>query len=434
MAALIDLLDRDPVLVREIINVLPPAAIRGDRHDVYLAIASAAQGSDTPTLVDVAAQLQRGGNARGSESYNLFTDAIDNRIATGKRAAAVARDAATRLAERHARVVALTSAAAFADGDGSSEDAEDLQEKLNRLRSPVFATEDPTTGLLDELEEWNRDDPDIVIPTCFWPLDTRMDGGLAPGLIGVAGQPGAGKSALAAQIMLGALLHDRNLVALWCRGEMSRKRLHSRLITAWSALRGDEVPHVTFRDARQGTTGARKVAADKANVIGHERLRYLHMPLTVEGIAAAIARRRPRLVIVDHLGKIQCDGKRERRLELEDIVQRLFEIAMANEVAMIVTTPVAKNTDEDSAIGTITKDSNRLDYDAETFISLWTNRKDVAAKKDPRDVVMNINKNRAGPEEKVPILFTGHGQHFYSTDPEPEEFDEFAAFAHGSLR
>jgi replicative DNA helicase len=169
-----------------------------------------------------------------------------------------------------------------------------------------------------------------------------------------------------------------------------------------------------------------------ADVIGNERLRYIHMPLTVEKIAAAIAQRKPRLVVVDHLGKVQGDGKRERRLELEDIVQRLGDIAIAHEVAMMVTTPVAKTATEDSAIGTITRDSNRLDFDAETYVSLWVSNQD--REKDPRAVRMVLNKTRSGHEAKVPLMFTGSGQAFYSTEPAPEPYDEFAGFAHEGAR
>ena len=141
---------------------------------------------------------------------------------------------------------------------------------------------------------------------------------------------------------------------------------------------------------------------------------------------------RPTIVVVDHLGRILGDGRHDRRAELESIVGQLDEIATSNGITMIVTTPVSKTATADSAIGTITRDSNRLDFDAECYVSLWVHTAD--RDKDPREVTMVLNKTRSGHEDKVSLQFTGSGQFFYSTEPMPEEFDEFAGFAPGAPR
>jgi hypothetical protein len=65
-------------------------------------------------------------------------------------------------------------------------------------------------------------------------------------------------------------------------------------------------------------------------------------------------------------------------------------------------------------------------------VSLWVNPGD--RKGDPREVRVVLNKTRSGHEDKVSLQFSGSGQSFYSTEPLPEEFDEFAAYAPGAPR
>lgn len=438
LAGLLMGIDIDAAGVREVADTLDAGAFADPVNREVMECILDALASDRPGTAAIQAAARRRATVAGNDHHDVIA-CIADLIAgyVGRDPVHHARLAAHEVRHAHGHRQALVTLQAGLEGIRGDRDASAVAGIIERLQAVQATlgdrgTEDMTTGIVDEGDAWARDESEVVIPTDFWPLDRLIDGGLPPGLTAIAGQPGAGKSAFAAQLMLGALLADRDLRAVWCRGEMRPKKLHGRLVAAWSSLRGDEVPHVTSRDARHRTSGARKVSMDMVNVIGNDRLRYVHSPLTVEKIAAAIARHKPRLVIVDHLGKIQGDGRRDRRVELEDIVQRLWEIADANDLAMIVTTPVSKTATEESDIGTITRDSNRLDFDAETYVSLWVNKHD--RKKDPREVRMVLNKTRSGHEDSVPLMFTGSGQSFYSTEPEPQPFDEFADFAPGASR
>lgn len=428
VASLLDCLDRHPGEVAGLVKALPPGAIADPIHGPIVdTIRAAVAAGATPTVGDVDSRLREAGHGVGSEVRIALADALRDYVNTGRRAIDTARGAVERLKRRHADAIARASAERYAASPDSAALA-DLREAITaRDQADSKVTQDLTTDLFGELDAWSRDECDPVIRTGFAPLDSRIDGGLPPGLIGIAGQPGSGKSAMAAQLMLGALLEDRSLTALWCRGEMAAKRLSGRLITAWASIRGDAVPAITLRDARRRSKASRAVAKDKLGIIGHDRLRFLPGPLTVARITETIAMHRPKIVVVDHLGRMYGDGKHDRRAELESIVGQLDEIATSNGITMIVTTPVAKNATVDSAIGTITRDSNRLDFDAECYVSLWVNPSE--RDKDPREVSMVLNKTRSGHEDRVSLQFTGSGQFFYSTEPHLEEFDEFASFA-----
>jgi replicative DNA helicase len=439
LAGLLMAIDIDAAGVREVAAGLEPGAFTDPVNCEIMACIHEALAADRPGVGAVQAAARRRVIVTGQDHHDVIVGIADlcEREYVGSAPVENARLAAHEVRQAHGQRQALTTLTAGLEGIRGARDASDIRGVIERLQAvqaslgePV--AKDPTTSLFDELDSWSRDECDPVIPTGFAPLDSRIDGGLPPGLVGIAGQPGSGKSAFASQLLLGALLEDRSLTALWCRGEMSPKRLSGRLVAAWASIRGDAVPAITLRDARRRTKASRAVSMDMAEIVGADRLRFLPAPLTVERIAAAIAKNRPKLVVVDHLGRVQGDGKHDRRAELELIVQQLDDIATGDGITMIVTTPVAKTATEDSAIGTITRDSNRLDFDAECYVSLWVNPGD--RKGDPREVRVVLNKTRSGHEDKVSLQFSGSGQSFYSTEPLPEEFDEFAAYAPGAPR
>lgn len=429
----------NPQAIRETVAGLQPEAFTDPANrEIMRAILDAIQ-ADPPGIAAVGASIRRRAIADGGDHRDVMAVMVEiiEYEYVGPDPIIAAKFAAADVRQTHAKRLALNAMTAGIEAVRGARDPSAIGDVIEALQAAhdqaaPKVSRDLTTDLFDELDSWARDECDPVIRTGFAPLDSRIDGGLPPGLIGIAGQPGSGKSAVAAQLMLGAVLEDRSLTALWCRGEMAAKRLSGRLVAAWASIRGDAVPAITLRDARRRSKASRAVSADMAGIVGCERLRFLPSPLTVPRIAEAIAMHRPKIVVVDHLGRILGDGKHDRRAELESIVGQLDEIATANGITMIVTTPVAKTATADSAIGTITRDSNRLDFDAECYVSLWVHTSD--RDKDPREVTMVLNKTRSGHEDKVSLQFTGSGQFFYSTEPMPEEFDEFVGFAPGAPR
>ena len=106
--------------------------------------------------------------------------------------------------------------------------------------------------LADALDEWEQHEVAPTIVTGFQALDSlaagELPGGLALGTITVLlGPPAAGKSALALQLTVGALLADEDVKAAWCLGEMTRQALATRAIAVGSVLIGDGSP-VTAKD------------------------------------------------------------------------------------------------------------------------------------------------------------------------------------------
>jgi replicative DNA helicase len=340
--------------------------------------------------------------------------AAEIREAHGRRLAALALvDGLERIKAGHAAAADLTT----------------IAEQLGQARGLIEPVGRGAAGLIEILEQWARAEREPVVRTMFGPLDRRLGGGLPIGLTGIAAKPGDGKSALACQLTMGALLADRQARAVWFRGEMTNDLLAGKMLATWSALRGDVIDAATFKDARRRTRGARRVAVDMAEIVT-DRLVVVDPPLTPERMEQEIARVRPQLAVVDYLQLCEATGRQDRRGEIEHVTRTLARAATKYRTAIVVVSAIAKTTSEASGIGTLAKDSNLLDYDVHTFLTLWGDDKDKSA--DPREFRMKIEKSRTGIPGDVALYFSGSGQCFTPADAEladdPTFYSEFADY------
>jgi replicative DNA helicase len=134
--------------------------------------------------------------------------------------------------------------------------------------------------------------------------------------------------------------------------------------------------------------------------------------------------------VVDYLQLCEATGRQDRRGEIEHVTRTLARAATKYGTAIVVVSAIAKTTSEASGIGTLAKDSNLLDYDVHTFLTLWGDDKDKSA--DPREFRMKIEKSRTGIPGDVALYFSGSGQCFTPADAEladdPTFYSEFADY------
>jgi hypothetical protein len=105
-------------------------------------------------------------------------------------------------------------------------------------------------------------------------------------------------------------------------------------------------------------------------------------------------------------------------------MRRISTASTRADIPIVVVSSVAKGTTEHSDIGTITKESNQLDFDAHTFWSLWT-QGDKDAR--PRRVLLKNNKSRSDQTADEELWFHGLSQ-FYERAAAPI-YEEFGGFA-----
>lgn len=278
--------------------------------------------------------------------------------------------------------------------------------------------------LLSIIDTWKQRKAEKLVATGFGPLDRAFGGGLPVGLHGIAARPGAGKSAIALQLAAGALLHDTDARVLWFRGEMTNDLLVSKLLACWSRLRGEDLEPITIREALDRAPAVSPVYNDLAMTVA-DRLVVVDPPITPSSIERWIEQTRPTLVVLDYLQQVEAAGLTDRRSEVEYVVQRLANASTRHDLPIVVVSSVAGATAADSGIGRLTKESNRLDFAAHTFVTLW---RDGEHDERTKQVLLRIEKNRTGMTGEEKLWFHGPSQFFTpAAAPIHEEFATWAA-------
>lgn len=338
--------------------------------------------------------------------------------------------AARKLCERHrlrqaAELGRTLAAAATAGTLPSDTEIEDVIRQARQIQLANRTGDAAARDLLSIIDRWKLNKAEKLVRTGLRVLDSAFGGGLPVGVHGIAAKPTTGKSAIAGQIALGVLLQNRDASALWFRGEMTDDLLFSKMLACWSRMRPETVRPITLRDALHRSPESKPVYLDLANVIA-TRLVTVDPPLTIASIEQHVDEHKPSLVVIDYLQLCEAPGFKDRRAELDHIVARISMLATRHEVPVIVVSAVAKGTDHRSEIGTLTKESNRLDFDAHTYISLWN---DGPTDDNPRKVLMRINKSRTAQQRDDQLWFHGPNQFFQAA----ATYADFDAFTPGTV-
>ena len=263
----------------------------------------------------------------------------------------------------------------------------------------------PTLG--EALTAWATHEAPPAIVTGLQPLDAlaggELPGGIARGtVIVLAGPPATGKSALALQLALGAILHDPEVKVLWLLGEMSLEALARRAIAVASVLLGAAA--VTMRASGKRSPQARAVADDLRDRIGGQ-LVILPPPLTVDRIEAAVVAHRPALLVCDYLQLVRDPSASDRRAEIDNVVGRLRALTITHGLGTIVVSNLGKAVTADTPLGAIGKESSSIDFDADLLL-LGIPSPDTD-ENGLRPVRWLCRKHRHGRPHDIALLFDG---------------------------
>lgn len=275
--------------------------------------------------------------------------------------------------------------------------------------------------MVEVFDEWATETAPAFTETGVRFLDRLLGGGLPPGLVAIAGEPGGGKTALAKQMVLSTLLLNEGAVVTWARGELNSRLFAARTTAAWSTMR-DTLRPVTLRDARERSPDARAAADDFKRTVG-SRFYVIDPPLHIDAIEAAVEQTKPTIIVVDYLQLVTGAPSVDRRLEIEDTTRRLANIATRHGITMVVISNMSKASTRDQRIGSLSRESNRLDYDADAYLVV------AAGANNPqtgnRDVTLKLLKSRTSPVGDAALVFDGSQQRF---DEEIGPHEEFANF------
>ena len=284
---------------------------------------------------------------------------------------------------------------------------------------PDAADETATPTLLDAIDAWRMQEETPAIKTGLPSLDKLFDGGLPLGqMTAIAAAPGVGKSALALQLAISCLVSDREMVATWCLGEMTRAALAARAITNF----GGQSNLLTLQDVIHKVDPSREVADALGRTIG-TRLKLVEAPLVVDKIERAVVKDGAKLLIVDYLQLVRSTRAfQDKTGEINECLLKLRELTTSRNIATLLVTNIAKGCDASTEIGNIGKGSNQIDFDVDNF--LFGHRSGETGADGELKIEWKCKKLRQGQMADVELWFEGKYQLFTDTMPVP--FPEFA--------
>lgn len=438
-AGCLDLFGRDLDAVRDVVATLPVEAFTTESGDVFAAIQAVIETIDRPTRADVGARLRHMGHGDESPAVHRLYDAVKDTHFTGASThmvARVAREAAARVRDCHEKRLVVEAAKRVIASGASPEDTADFARILERAKTTT--TTRRTVSLVEAADEWARHEKTPRVATGFPWADLPMRGGLpVGGLVALVAPPGVGKTALALQWTLGALLRDRSLRAVWAAGELTPAALAGRATVAASGLLED-CPMVTMDEADRRRPEARKAAVAMAGAIG-ERFSILPPPLTVEAIEAAVVATGAKLVVIDYLQLLRGpDAGRDRVADLDGIVGRVRELSITRECAVVVVSSMAKATTKDSRAGQLGRGSGEIDYAVELLYLGEIEEhggEPVIGPDGTKGVVWRCRKARNLEPRDLVTRFDGATQTYHGSRIDDDfpamPIDDFAAYAPG---
>lgn len=212
--------------------------------------------------------------------------------------------------------------------------------EAQEARSPQAPT------FLDAIAQWDQHAADPVVPTGLAPFDDATQGGLPRGaLTGLVAPPGCGKSALALQLVLGALRRDRELRAVYGLGEMMLRDVAQRYAAVGAAVYG--LPVVTMLEARNRHPRARDVLVRLGNDMG-DRMSFVESPLSVSAMRAEVEMSGAKLLVVDFLQLVRGVGASQVE-QIDIVIAELQNLAVSLDVAVIVISSMSKAAGQQTA-------------------------------------------------------------------------------------
>jgi replicative DNA helicase len=358
--------------------------------------------------ITVAAALDRAGDlARvGGAAYLHTLQASTPTAATAGWYARIVRDKAI--------LRGLTAAGATIAQLGYSADGGDVTAAVGAAQGAVQAVADslhgdtPTTfddiatATFDQIEAGIR-----CTPTPWRDLNYLIDG-WAPGcLYAIGARPGVGKTWLSLAAFTGYAKAGGGLGAAYFTFEMTAPRLYARMLAAETGVNGKRMRQGSLTDEEWG----RLSVADGT-------LRKL--PMTVEGCSGWTAQRvasrarslhrqsRLGLVVVDHIGLVAADTRRDtRQMELSDAADVFLGLAHDLDAAVLLCTQlnrgVTQRADQRPVPSDI-RDTDRIEQNCDVVMLLHR------AKDSPDGagvLEVAVSKNRDGVEGSLKLGFRG---------------------------
>ncbi|MGA9508147.1 MAG: DnaB-like helicase C-terminal domain-containing protein [Candidatus Sulfotelmatobacter sp.] len=263
--------------------------------------------------------------------------------------------------------------------------------------------------VLRELEMQAQSGGLVGLPTGLDPLDL-VTGGLRKGeLIVIGALPGAGKTALACQI-IAENAASGNPVGVFSL-EMSRWDLGKRFLSTVTSVTASKIRHphhIKKEDWPALATGAAEIAQWP---VWFDDSGTVSIPELLARARLFITRMKAKLIIVDYLQLVRADA-RDIRERVGKVADALRQLAKAERIPVVLLSQLRRPHDvNDPPTIVDLKESGDIEAHAHVVLLIHS---PVAADGQPlgEDVVI-VAKNRNGSRGPVPVTFSPHKLRFY---------------------
>ncbi len=325
--------------------------------------------------------------------------------------------------EKHARHLAIRLAGDLLTRAHDQDDLltviQDTRVALDDIEQHACPPQRTTTLLEGFVDPALRPLP--VAPTGLGFVDVAMTGGgLVLGWMYLfVGPPKISKSAFLQFICLTLLHINPTRRVLWCRGEMSQQTLQTRALMMLSGLpslilerQDDQLSADQRRDKAHGFEQLQDIAS---------RFHVLPGPFDCASIDAAIEFTGADVAVVDYLQKVTpTDSTAQRREQVDAISQRLSQIAVERQVALLVVSNMSGSAASGKpSMATAFKESSGVAYDADAgYLAVLDEEtakllNDGQELPDKYQVTWRCLGHRHGPQNPIRCTFDRYTLRFF---------------------
>ena len=262
----------------------------------------------------------------------------------------------------------------------------------------------------------------IGIPTGLGDLDRMITGLNKSDLLILGARPGMGKTAFALNIARNVAVNENKTVCFFSL-EMSRDQLAQRLLSSEAGI-----PSAKLRTGELDTDEWVRLA-QAGEVLSKTQMFLDETPgITVREMKAKLLRmKKVDLVVVDYLGLMKSDVKKENRVqEVSDITRNLKIMAKELKIPLLVCAQLSRGTEGKGSSHkpglSDLRESGSIEQDADIVMFLYrekyydNEKKDNEEKGDPNKAECIVAKNRHGEIGTVDLYWNGQFTRFTSLD------------------
>jgi hypothetical protein len=337
-----------------------------------------------------------------------------------------AKECAVHINRHKTRVEIAVNAeqAAVVAKDPTASDEEALYACSEVSKAAESAAPHEPELLNDIIEEVRDGDPAVALRTGYGFWDDSA-AGIWQGITILSGQPGAGKTALALQLVIGCLTTNENVKAVWGLGEMTKRDILHRAASCFSVTQG-QYP-IDLRDIRSNTKDGQAAIENLGASIG-DRLAIVG-DISIPNLCNSLVKYDASILVVDYMQLVPHGNEENRTAGLDGIAGELVRLCTMRGTHVIAISSLPKGSNSDSNIGSLARGSGMIDYAANSFY-LGT-FDDSVDKTQPYDIKWLCKKQRQGHLVDIQSNFDGDKQYFARYGVEVQEPDQDLAKAWG---